>query len=277
MKYIVINRKKSMIIACLIIAIIIYLLSLIVNIFDKKSSVNVFNEREMIYVDDSLEIQASVKRVLPIYSVHKENNQIALTFDNAWGADDIPTILRELDKYKVKATFFVLGCWVEKYPDVVKSIYDRGHEIANHSYAHYKPTKLDKVGLTKEITRCNEAIKKVTGEDCVIYRTPYGDYNDFVISTAQELGMYPIQWDVDSLDWKPETTKADLINRVVSKSKSGSIILMHNDTKYTAEALPDVLEQLKAKGFEFVTVSELIYKDNYTIDHNGRQFTKTMQ
>lgn len=274
MKCYVFKLKSIIIITCLILAIVIYIFATIANIQNDKEFVNTFSENSFFYIDDDLHIQASAKKILPIYSVETDKDQIAITFDNAWGADDIPTILRALDKYKAKATFFVLGSWAEKYPEIVKEIYDKGHEIANHSYAHHKPTKLDKEGLAKEITKGNDAIKKVTGEECIIYRPPYGDYNDFVISTAKELGMYSIQWDVDSLDWKPETTKGDILKRVGDKTKPGSILLFHNDTKYTAEVLPEVLELLTSKGFEYVTVSELIYKENYTIDHTGRQFRR---
>jgi polysaccharide deacetylase family sporulation protein PdaB len=274
MKFLVINYRKTSIIVCFILAVILVFSAFIINGKDKGVEVNMPQLQDEVYIEDELEVAARTGRELPIYSVQTETNQIAITFDNAWGADDIPTILRALDKYKVKATFFVLGCWVEKYPDVVKDIYKRGHEIANHSYAHYKPTKLDKAGLLTEITKCNEAIKKVTGKDCNIYRTPYGDYNDFVITTAKEASMYPIQWDVDSIDWKPETTEQDILNRVTEKTKPGSILLFHNDTKYTAKVLPEVLKQLLEKGFEPVTVSELIHKGDYTVDYSGRQFKK---
>lgn len=275
MKFIVINYKKASTIVCFILASILVLMGLVINNDNSRDiGGKPANLKDEIYINDEIEVTAKTGRQLPIYSVQNDKNQIALTFDNAWGADDIPDILRALDKYKVKATFFVLGCWVEKYPDVVREIHSRGHEIANHSYAHYKPTKLDKAGMIKEIEKCNEAIKAVTGEECKIYRPPYGDYNDLVIATARELGMYPVQWDVDSLDWKPEITEEDILRRINEKTKSGSILLFHNDTKYTAKVLPEVLKQLLEKGFEFVKVSELIYKDNYVIDHTGRQFMK---
>jgi len=274
MKFIIIDYKKATTLVCLILTLVLIAAAFIVkgdSPADIRSWRNIEGE---IYVDDYMEAAAKAGKLLPIYSVETDGNKIALTFDNAWGADDIPDILRALDKYQVKATFFVLGCWVEKYPDVVREIYERGHEIANHSYAHYKPSKLDKAGLIKEIEKCNAAIKRVTGEDCKIYRPPYGDYNDLVISTALEMGMYPIQWDVDSLDWKPETTEAEILRRVTEKTRPGSILLFHNDTKYTAKILPEVIKQLLEQGYEFVKVSELIYKDNYYIDHTGRQFKK---
>ena len=210
---------------------------------------------------------------LPIYRVGLAENdkRIAITFDNAWGADDIPDILNSLEKYNAKATFFVLGTWAEKFPDVVKNISDAGHEIANHSYAHHHPTKLNAQELANEINKCNEAIKNVTGKDCNIYRAPYGEYNDFVVKGARDNGMYIIQWDVDSLDWKSEMTAKAIYQRIVGKVKPGSIVLFHNDTEHTKEILPEILEKLTADGYKSVTVSELIYMENYTIDNQGEQ------
>ncbi len=210
---------------------------------------------------------------LPIYRVKtsESDKRISITFDNAWGADDIPSILATLKKYNAKATFFVLGTWAEKFPEIVKQIYDEGHEIANHSYAHYKPTKLSEQGIKDEISKCNAAIKNVTGKECKIYRAPYGDYNDLVVKTAEQMGMYMIQWDVDSLDWKDEMSADAIYQRVIERVRPGSIVLFHNDTNHTQDILPKILEKLYSDGYQFVTISELIYKDGYIIDNNGEQ------
>ena len=215
-------------------------------------------------------------RILPIYRVRLDegDKRIAITFDNAWGAGDIPDILKTLKEYNAKATFFVLGTWAEKYPEVVTSIYDAGHEIANHSYAHYRPRSLTRQGMTDEITKCNAAIKNVTGQDCNIYRAPYGEYNNFVVKTAQDLGMYVIQWDVDSLDWKDEMSADAIYQRITGRVRQGSILLFHNDTNHTKDVLPRILEKLSSEGYISVTVSELIYKDNYSIDSEGQQNKK---
>lgn len=219
---------------------------------------------------------AQNKSILPVYRVKLEegDKRIAITFDNAWGADDIPSILNTLKEYNAVATFFVLGTWTEKYPEVVKSIYDAGHEIANHSYAHRMPTKLSEKAMLEEIQKCNDAIQKVTGQGCNIYRAPSGDYNDFVMKTAKKAGMYTIQWDVDSLDWKDEMSQDAIYQRVTSRVKPGSIILFHNDTKHTQNVLPKILQKLSADGYQSVKISDLIYQDNYTIDHTGEQQKK---
>jgi len=229
----------------------------------------------ILIVSNTLAVSGANK-ILPIYRVGLEetDKRISITFDNAWGADDIPDILETLKKYSAKATFFVLGTWAEKYPDVVKSIYNEGHEIANHSYAHYRPTKLTEQGLKDEITKCNKSIKDITGENCNIYRAPYGEYNNFVVSTAKNLDMYMIQWDVDSLDWKDEMPADAIFQRITTRTKQGSILLFHNDTKHTKDVLPRILEKLTADGYKSVTVSELIYKGDYMINSQGEQKKK---
>ncbi len=210
---------------------------------------------------------------LPIYRVRlaEGDRRIAITFDCAWGADDIPDILQILEGYDAKATFFVLGTWAEKNPETMIAIMEAGHEIANHSYAHKAPNQLDKAGLTEEIQKCNDAIYAATGKQATLYRAPSGEYNDLVVQTAKEMGFSMIQWDVDSVDWKDEMTKEAIYERIVTRTKAGSILLFHNDTNHTVEVLPDILRALTEKGYESVPVSELIYKEGYKIDAGGEQ------
>lgn len=209
-------------------------------------------------------------RLLPIYNVKTDEAKISLTFDSAWGAEDIDSILTTLKNENVKATFFVLGQWAEKYPDVIKRMSDEGHDVANHSDTHPHIASLSFEEIKNEITKANEKIENITGKKNDLFRAPYGEYNDNVIRAAEELGFYTIQWDVDSLDWKNPGRDA-IIKRVVDRCKNGSIILMHNGTEETANALPEMIKKLKEKGFSFVPTSELIYRDNYTIDHAGMQ------
>lgn len=207
---------------------------------------------------------------VPIYSVETDKKVVAITFDCAWGSDDIEELVGILDKYKIKATFFVVGTWLDKYPDKVKLLNKKGHEIANHSDNHLDMTKISEDKIKTEIENLNKKIKQLTGKDNNLFRAPYGEYNNKLIKTAKSIGQYVIQWDVDSLDWK-ELGVEPIVNRVINKVKNGSIILFHNDTKYSLQALPTVIEKLKARGFEFVKVSDLILKDNFYIDYQGRQ------
>lgn len=221
---------------------------------------------------NSVEEAAATVKKLPVYSVdNDENKQIALTVNCAWGADDIPEILDTFDKYNIKCTFFVLGVWAEKHPDALKLIYSRGHEIANHSYSHKLPSKSSAAQIKEEIVKCNEAVNKIIGTTPVFYRAPSGDYNDTALTLAEEQGMTSIQWSVDSLDWMKDKSQADIVNRVTGKIASGSIILFHNDTTYTAAALPEIIQHLQNEGYRFVTVGDLLLKGNCVVDNNGVQ------
>lgn len=208
---------------------------------------------------------------IPIYSVECEGKKCAITFDCAWGADDIPTILDTLDKYNAKGTFFIVGLWAKKYPETVKLIYDRGHEIANHGYSHAHMSKIPENKIEEEILLCTQVLAEITGESTILFRPPYGEYNSDTIKVANRLNYKTIQWEVDSLDWKNSMSKEDIFKRVTSRTSNGSIILFHNDTLYTSEILPSILENLTSNGFECIKVSELLLKENYKIRYDGRQ------
>ena len=211
-------------------------------------------------------------RKLPIYGVEQEDKKIAISFDAAWGADDTDDLLRILEKHNVKTTFFLVGDWVKRYPEEVKRIAATGHEIGNHSDTHPHVGKMSKDAIKKEIMAAHQRVKEVTGIDMNLFRPPYGEYNNTVIEAAEECGYYTIQWDVDSLDWK-EYGVDPLIRQVLDHKHlgSGSIVLFHNNAKYTKDALDSILQGLKDKGFEIVPVSQLILKENYYMDHEGRQ------
>jgi len=213
-------------------------------------------------------------RVLPIYSVETDKNLVSITFDCAWGAEDIPAILDILKRENVKASFFIVGLWGEKYPDAVKLIAKEGHDVANHGYSHLRMSTIGKEKCRTEIEICNQKLEEISGKKIELFRPPYGDYNNTVIETCNELGCYPIQWNVDSLDWKKDMSKQAILDRIIKKTKPGAIILFHNDTQYTVELLPQIISELKAKGLGFAPVSELIIKDNYYIDDQGRQRKK---
>lgn len=211
-------------------------------------------------------------REIPIYSVERSDNKIALTFDCAWGDEDMDAILDTLDKYEAKATFFVLGTWAEKYPDAVRKIKEHGHELGNHSYNHADYTKLSADKILSDLDKCDSAIEAVTGEKPYLMRAPSGGYNDTVVKTAEGSGRWYIQWSVDGIDYGDAEPQA-IYDRSVSHTEAGDIILLHTGTQSTANVLPKILEALECK-YEFSTVSELIYRENYKIDNTGRQFQK---
>ncbi|MGL4363374.1 MAG: polysaccharide deacetylase family protein [Cellulosilyticaceae bacterium] len=214
-------------------------------------------------------------RLLPIYSVKTDQKLVALTFDCAWGAEDIPNILSILEENQVKATFFVVGDWVRANPNEARMIAEAGHDIGNHSDGHPHVTQIEKEEIKKDIRLAHQIIQKVTGIDAQLYRPPYGEYNNSVIEAAEECQYYTVQWDVDSIDWK-EYGKQAMIDKVLKHKNlsSGSIVLLHNGTKYTQHALDEIIKGLKQKGFSIVPVSEMILKQNYEIDHTGRQYRK---
>lgn len=212
------------------------------------------------------------ERELPIYCVETEKPQISISFDAAWGNEDTQTLLDILAAHQVKATFFMTGEWVESYPEDVKKIYEAGHDLGNHSQNHKYMSKLSDEEKTQELMSVHQKVKELTGYDMFLFRPPYGDYDSAVVANARQNGYYPIQWNIDSLDWKDHG--ADAIIKKITEHKNlsnGSIILCHNGAKYTKDALDTVITTLQDKGYEFVPISQLIYKDHYHMDHEGRQ------
>lgn len=209
-------------------------------------------------------------RSLPVYSVAREDKKIAISFDCAWGTEYTQTILNYLAQNEIKCTFFAVQFWVEKNPTVAKSIVEAGHELGTHSRTHSYMSKLSEAEIEDELKTSSQAIETLTGQKVTLFRAPYGDYDNLLIDTATKMGLYTIQWDVDSLDWK-NLTATEIALRVINGVKSGSIILCHNNGLHTAEALPMIFSTLKNRGYEFVPIGELIYKQDYYIDMTGRQ------
>ena len=210
-------------------------------------------------------------RRLPIYCVGTEEKSVAISFDAAWGADKTEKILSTLETFDVKANFFVVGFWAEKYPEMLKKLADSGRiEIGTHSNTHPHMPKLTRSQMQLELTNSCNIIESVTGKRPELFRPPFGDYNDSLIYVCDEMNLYPIYWDVDILDWKGLKAE-EMATRVLSQVKSGSIVLMHNDGEHTVEALPLIIEGLKAKGYTIKTIGELIYREGYTVDHTGKQ------
>ena len=213
---------------------------------------------------------ASTNKLLPIYSVQTENKNVALTINCAWNDSDIDKILSTLSENNVKATFFMVGDWVEKFPEAVKKINEAGHQIGSHSNTHAHVNQLSYEKNVEEIKLSSEKIKNITEKEVTLYRPPYGEYNNTVIRAANENGYMPIQWSLDTLDYTGITGN-EMWDRIKDKITSGDIILMHNGTEHTAESLDMLIKNIKEKGLNLVTISELVYKENYSIDVNGKQ------
>lgn len=219
---------------------------------------------------EAMETGVEAGKLVPIYNVETKKQRIAVTINCAWNADDIDQILEVLDKRNVKATFFMVGEWVEKYSEAVKKINEAGHEIGTHSQTHPHVNNLSYDQNVAEIQNSASKIKEITGKEVNLYRCPYGEYNDTVIKAATDNNYKVIQWSIDTLDYEGLDEK-QMWDRIDKNLKNGSIILMHNGTENTANSLDGIIKNIQKKGYNIVKTSDLIYSENYEIDANGTQ------
>lgn len=209
-------------------------------------------------------------RKVPVYSVETTEKQVAISFDSAWGAEKTLGILEILKEYNVSATFFLVGFWVDKYPDKVHAIDEAGIEIGCHSNTHPDMAKLSKDKIKEELDLSVGKIEKITKKKVKLFRPPFGSYNNDLINTCESMDIIPIQWDVDTLDWKG-LSGAEMTSRVMAKVKNGSIILMHNNSENILAGLRMILDRLTMNNYKITSVGELVYSSNYSIDRNGVQ------
>ena len=214
----------------------------------------------------------------PIYKVAKEEKELSLTFDINWAEnDELYNILDVLDKYNVKATFFIMGGWVnysEENEEKLKKIYEGGHEIGNHSYIHPMFTKISEERMNSELEKTNKIIKDTVGVDVKLFRFPSGDYNKKSIEFIKSKGFEIIQWNIDSVDWK-QLGEDKEYNNVMKKIEPGSIILFHNNAKYTPKNLEKIIKKLQEDGYSFIPVGKMLYNSNNSyINENGEQIKK---
>ncbi len=267
MRIFVLTKKTLIIIGAVLLLLIAGLVVALVLTGGEKAEATSAGRVE----EYELEVLAGKKRELPVYSVARDDKKIALTIDAAWEDDKTPFILEELDRQGVKATFFLCGFWADKYPENVKAIHDKGHELGNHSDTHPHMNKLDAAAIQKELTDFDDKMEKMVGKRCTVFRAPYGEYNDLVITTTRAMGYTPVQWNIDTIDWKEERSTQTILNGVLPKLSSGCIILCHNNGYKIKEYLPELIKTAKEQGYEFVTVSELLLPGDTMIDVNGVQ------
>ena len=220
---------------------------------------------------DSYELNAIpvMSRLVPVYRVSRDDQAIALTIDAAWSADKTRFILDTLDRYGIKATFFLCGVWVKAYPDMVKEIAARGHEIGNHSLTHPHMNRLTAEQIRTELSSLDDEIEALTGKRTKLFRAPFGEYNDTVVSTVRDLGYEIVQWNIDTVDWKEGRSADTILNAVFPKLSNGSIILSHNNGFEIETYLPKLIEQAQSQGYRFVTIPELLPEGDRTVDNNG--------
>lgn len=244
-------------------------LTLFLLIFTMILSIGMKNQYIGIFAEDSNK---------PIYKVSKEEKELALTFDINWAEnDELYNILDVLDKYNVKATFFIMGGWVnysEENKEKLKKINEGGHEIGNHSYIHPMFTKINEERMKSELEKTNKIIKDTIGVDVNLFRFPSGDYNKKSIEFVKSNGYEIIQWNIDSIDWKQLGEEKEY-NNVMKKIEPGSIILFHNNAKYTPKNLDKIIKKLQEEGYSFIPVGKMIYNsDDSYINENGEQIKK---
>lgn len=208
-------------------------------------------------------------RKIPIYYVDTQEKVCAISFDAAWGNEQTQQLLDTLDEYNVKTTFFLVKQWIDNYADSVKEIAARGHDVGNHSATHPHMASLSASEQLQEISDCNKAVEALTGKCPTLFRAPYGEYDNKLIDNLRGQNMYCVQWNIDSLDWK-DPSADEIVSRVKSKLCPGSIILLHNGAKNTPEALPQLIEAIRAEGYKIVPLSQLIPAGEYYTDHEGK-------
>ena len=175
-----------------------------------------------------------------------------------------------LEKYDADGTFFLVGFWIDKYPEETKLIAEKGLEIGNHSNNHLHMSKLQNDEIKKEIESVNVRLQELTGKTPKYFRPPFGEYDNKLLENVAALDMVGVQWSVDSLDWKGLSGE-EIAKRVLSRVHNGAIILFHNNSDHVLDALPIILPKLKADGYKCVSVDELVMTENYIIDNRGVQ------
>ncbi len=235
---IIIIKKRLVISICLI--IIVFFASLFLGLQNNRLK-NVFiqNQEE------------------PIRSGDTNLNKMAFTCNVDWGNEEIPKILDILDKNNIKITFFITGRWAKNNPELLKEIYDRGHEIGNHGYGHKMHSKIGREGNINEIKTTEDIIKEVLAYKTKLFAPPSGDFNETTVAVAKELGYKTILWSVDTIDWRKDSTSSVIVNRVMKKPHKGAILLMHPKPA-TVEALPVIINNISKEGIAIGTVSQLI-------------------
>lgn len=209
----------------------------------------------------------SGSRLVPIYCVARDDRACAVTVDATWGDDKTIALLDLFDKHGLKVTFFLAGHWIKSYPDKVREIASRGHELGNHSWTHPHMSALSRDKVRDELERTQQAIADLVGKRPSVFRPPFGDYTNTVITVAKECGLDTIQWSVDSLDWK-DLSAGQIHERVMKRVRPGAIILFHNAGKNSVEALDWIIRDLKTEGYAMLPVSQLLLEGETYIDRS---------
>lgn len=182
---------------------------------------------------------------------------VAFACNVDWGNEYIPEMLKIFNDYNIRITYFVTGRWAENNREILKQIYESGHEIGNHGYNHVDYDKLTYEKNREEIEKTHNIIKEILDMDAKYFAPPSGAYNENTIKASKDLGYKLIMWSVDTIDWRKDSTKDIIIKRVIEKIHNSAIVLMH-PTEETVKALPEIIDYLKSNGYEIGKISDII-------------------
>lgn len=195
-------------------------------------------------------------KIQPIFHGNVAEPKVAFACNVFWGEEFLPDMLQTLAANNIHITFFIGGSWAKKYPELLADMAAKGHELGNHTYTHPHPNAISKEKNKEQIQKTEDLVKEITGVKTTLYAPPYGEYNDMVLSAANELGYTSIMWSIDTIDWK--RPPADVLkSRVTKKLHNGAIILMH-PTEPTAKALPALIKEINQAGYTISTVSDIL-------------------
>ena len=205
-----------------------------------------------------LRLSAAGNALEPVFRGNPDEAKISFACNVFWGEEFLPSMLESLAKEDVHITFFIGGTWAKANPDTLKELVLNGHEIANHSYSHPHPNALSKEANIDQILRTEQLIESVAGVKTTLYAPPYGEYNDTVLEAVREAGYgRAVMWTADTVDWQRPPPEV-IVSRVLRKLQNGAIILMH-PTDPTARALPELIREIRSRGYQIVPVSEILY------------------
>lgn len=224
--------------------------------YEKVKESGDFSKKKVVFKEISPNVHLEDLDSEPIYRGNPQKPMVALLINVAWGNEYIPTILKILNDFGVKATFFFDGSWVKKNPDLAQEIKDAGHEIGNHAYSHPNLQQRSEAETMVELKKTNDVIKATLGITPKWFAPPSGSFNQVTVQVAEELNMKTILWTVDTVDWRKPQTE-EMVKRIVKNVDNGSMVLMH-PTKPVAEGLDAMITGIKAKGYQLGTVSDLM-------------------
>lgn len=228
-----------------------------------------FDEKKLVFKQIKPDVVLQDLPAEPIYRGHPEKPMVSFLINVAWGNEYLPKILQTLESHQVYATFFLEGRWAKSNPEMAQMIVEYGHEIGNHSYSHPQMENLSKQAQLDEMKQTNDVIEAITEKKVEWFGPPSGGYNDETVKTALELNMRTVMWTVDTIDWQKPSANV-LIQRVMSKVHPGAMILMH-PTEPTAEAMDELITQLKQKQLRIGTVSKLLSEERINLTQNFKE------